>query len=54
MNAGLPPKQQKFVNTSMSTLIMFKGWRNATQNSCEVANNTNCVPDPPNSGKCGC
>jgi hypothetical protein len=59
MNAGLPPKQQKFVNTSMSTLIMFKGWRNATQNSCAVNTTTNpghnnCISDPKNSGKCGC
>ena len=59
MKTGLPPQQKNFVNTSVSTLIMFKGWRNATQNSCEVntTNNpghNNCVPDPQNKGNCGC
>ena len=53
-NGRRAPKQQKFVNTSVSTLIMFKKWRAATRDSCSVAVNAKCVPDPKSTGKCGC
>ena len=54
MKQGLPPQQKAYPQNSASTLIMFQGWRAATQNSCAVIGNTKCVADKKNVGSCGC
>ena len=53
----IPPRQKKYNNAG--TVIMFKKWRVATQNSCNVntttnPRHTNCVQDGKRIGKCKC
>ena len=53
----LPPLQKAYCRNNVGTQIMFKKWRVATQNSCNVntvtnPRHTNCIEDGKNTGKC--
>ena len=55
----LPPLQKSYCLNNVGTLIMFRKWRVATQNSCNVSTttnprHTNCIQDGKRTGTCGC